>query len=938
MRWLLLALALVALGGAVALGSAPGETAPVPRVAYKVRVLANGLKVVSVVDRSEANVAVQVWYGVGGRDDPQGRSGFAHLIEHLMFRGAKGMPPDYISRLTEDAGGDDNASTDSDFTEYDDLAPAERLPQLLWAEARRMSSLVVDDAGFRAERAVVEQELQQEVLSDPYGPLFEFAIPQAGFPVRAYSHSPIGSVADLEAATLQEAQAFHARYYRPDNATLVVVGDFDQARLNAWIDRYFGALARPPEPLPHPPRPQTGPVAARVVDTAGDNAPGPAVVLCYAAPRAGGRDSEAVKVLDALLSKGSSARLYASLIRDRRLASDVFSDVDLRQRAGMLDIGAMLAPGRGLKDGEAALAAVVSDLRLRPATDRELEGAKNQLTAQVLQDRETIEGLANQLGYAAVVEGDPAHVNTDLKALRAVTVADVRRVAGVYLADRRRVTLRYHPTKDHDPSEAGDQAGGGAARPQSISEHVEGQAASTAEPVGLPRLATAPTARPRPAPVEKILSNGLRVVVARGGRLPLATVLLRFRGGSGLDPAGKAGLTAEIASLGAQGAGRRSAAAISEAIAGIGESYSAEVDEETTTFRLTGLANLERSLPILADIVRRPRFGPAAFQRTRSRAEDKVEQSQEDLDSLTDLAVARLVYGKGPYGHAPDGGRETLSRITARDVIRQHALIYRPDNAVLVVAGDVDAREVFDQVERTFGDWAKPAGPPPEPAARTPPPGPGHVVLVDAPGETEATVVVAGRSVRRQEGSYYAVLVANSVLGGGFSSRLNQEIRVRRGLSYDVSSDVEPREGGGLFSATADTDAAAAPQVARLMVDQLKALAFTPPGRQELAARKAALIGDARSSERTSADLADSLAGAVLLGRGLADSSEYVRGVSAVTSSDVSAAASRLCDPNTVNILVVGDKKRASREMRRLFGRFENISVGQLSSGRFQLH
>ena len=195
-------------------------------------------------------------------------------------------------------------------------------------------------------------------------------------------------------------------------------------------------------------------------------------------------------------------------------------------------------------------------------------------------------------------------------------------------------------------------------------------------------------------------------------------------------------------------------------------------------------------------------------------------------------------------------------------------------------------------------------------------------------------MVIAGRSGRRR-GTDYAVEVANSVLGGGFSSRLNQEIRVRNGLSYDVSSEVEPRDGGGLFSATAQADAATAPRVAGLMLRQLRALAIRPPGPGELAARKSALVGDALSAARTGEDLADSLADSVLLGRGPDDLAQYVAGVRAVTSAQVSEAAARLCDPKSVNILVIGDKEHASREMRRVFGRFQNISLDDLGVGHF---
>lgn len=930
MKWLLLALAWVALavGGEVR----PGRTAQLnaPEVAYRLRVLGNGLRVYSLVDRSQPSVAVQVWYGVGGRDDPPGRSGFAHLIEHLMFRGARGMPADFISRLTEDVGGENNASTDSDYTEYDDLSPAERLPQLLWAEARRMGSLVVDEGGFRAERAVVEQELQQEVLSDPYGPLFEFAIPKAGFATPAYGHSPIGSVADLEAATLAEAQAFHARYYRPDNAVLIVVGDFDEAQLQAWTDRYFGPIRRPSDPLPRPARQDPAWSARKAIDAAGDGAPDPAVVLCFAAPPAGGRDAAALKVLDAMLTGSRTSRLYASLVRDRSLASDVFSDADLRQRSGMIDVGAMMSQGARLGDGETALAAAIGDLRERPAPEAEIEAARNRLIVQVLQERETIGGLASQIGHAVLVEGGAAHVNRDLAALWAVTPADVQRVANRYLADDRRVTLRYHPAEGALPSAVGP------ARPPSrheaaSSEHLEAPASQA--PPDLPPPAGAPAPTPGPAPVERVLANGLRVVAVRTGKLPLATALIRFRGGSALDPPGKAGLTAMTASLGAQGAGGHTAAAIAAAIAGLGESYAAHVDADSTTVRLSGLSNLTGALPILADIVRRPRFDQAAVRRMRLRMREAAAQAPEDADALADLAVARLVFGRGPYGRPPEGAPASLDRITREDVAWQYERIYRPDNAVLVVAGDLDPGAVLALAERMFGDWARPAAPlpvqPAEPAALA-----GRVVLLDAPGVQEATVMVAGRSIRRLDRSYYAVEVANSILGGGFSSRLNEEIRVRQGLTYDAASDVDERSDGGLFSATAQGDASAAPEIARLMLEQLRSIGSRPPSPDELAARKAALIGQAMAVGQTGADLADRLADDELYGRGLGGLRSYLDGVASITSDEVTAAASRLCEPDYTNILVIGDKDRVARELRRLFGKIKIISPDQVSEGR----
>jgi zinc protease len=289
MKPVLVLFALAVAGIGVGVGAehrAGAQAIQAPHVDYRLHVLANGLKVYSVVDHATPNVTVQVWYGVGAKNDPPGRSGFAHLFEHLMFKGTRDMPPEYMSRLTEDVGGNNNASTDSDFTEYHEVIPAGHLERLLWAEAERMSSLVVEKTDFVAERAVVEQELRERTLSDPYGRLFAFDIPEASFTVHPYRRAPIGSIDDLESATLDDVKAFHALYYRPDNANLIVVGDFDPQKLDAWVDRYFGPIPRPAAPIPQitavePPR-----TTPRTVDAYGPDAPMPAVVLTYAAPKA----------------------------------------------------------------------------------------------------------------------------------------------------------------------------------------------------------------------------------------------------------------------------------------------------------------------------------------------------------------------------------------------------------------------------------------------------------------------------------------------------------------------------------------------------------------------------------------------------------------------------------------------------------------------------
>jgi zinc protease len=278
---------LLALGGApIVRAQTPSQTpaaVTAPPIDYHERTLANGLKLYTILDKTTPNVTVQVFYNVGAKNDPPGRSGFAHLFEHLMFKGTRDMPPEYMDRLTEDVGGFNNASTGDDYTEYHEVIPANHLQSLLWAEAERMGGLVVDQANFVSERKVVEEELRLRVLADPYGRLFNLDVPEAFFTLHPYHRAPIGSIADLDSATLDDVRAFHATYYRPDNANLIVVGNFDPAQLDAWVDKYFGALTAPATPIPHVTAVEPARSASKTYDVYGPNVPLPAVVISYAA-------------------------------------------------------------------------------------------------------------------------------------------------------------------------------------------------------------------------------------------------------------------------------------------------------------------------------------------------------------------------------------------------------------------------------------------------------------------------------------------------------------------------------------------------------------------------------------------------------------------------------------------------------------------------------
>lgn len=415
-------------------------------IAFTERSLPNGLQFIAVPSSTSPTVSVQVWYHVGGKDDPQGRSGFAHLFEHLMFKSTRYMKNEQFDRLTEDVGGSNNAFTTADVTAYHEAIPSNHLETLLWAEAERMSNLNVDEANFKSESAVVKEEYRQRVLAEPYGRFYD-GIDTAAFLVHPYKRPTIGSIAELDAASLSDVAAFHTTYYRPDNATLVVAGDFDPKQLDAWVDKYFAPLERPALPIPRIDAVEPAWPSDRQVSLTGPNVPLPAVALNWLAPPVTSPDAPALQIAAALLSGGESSRLNQSLVYRQQIATQTSFQADLRDGPGLLTAIAIGASGKPLNAVKAALLAEIRRLAEKPVGNAELAKIKTQLLTEALLTRETPTGLAHAVAEAAVMQHSAAQVNAGLKALQNVSAADVQRVMRRYVAQQHKVSVVYTQEK-----------------------------------------------------------------------------------------------------------------------------------------------------------------------------------------------------------------------------------------------------------------------------------------------------------------------------------------------------------------------------------------------------------------------------------------------------------------------------------------------------------
>jgi zinc protease len=444
--------------------SAAAQT-KMPQIAFRDRTLKNGMRVLSAVDKSSPSVAINVWYHVGSKDDPNRRSGFAHLFEHIMFKSTKNMKAEMMDRLTEDVGGQNNAFTQDDVTVYYETVPSNYLETLLWAEAERLSSLTVDDENFKSERAVVQEEFRQSVLAPPNGRLF-YALDQKSFSKHPYMRPTIGSIEDLDAATIDDVIKFHQTYYRPDNATLIVVGDFDPKQLDAWVDKYFASIPKPNLALPRIQISEPARTAEKRFMEYAPNVPLKGVAFTYLVPSEKSEDSDALQMAAVILSRGRSSRLYQSLVYQQQIATNVSANADLREDAGLFNLIAFVINGKNPQDVETSLKAEVKKLQDAPVSAAELEKAKNQMVTSELRNRETNLGKSQALGEAAVLLGDPNRVNTDLQRLLAVTADDIQRVAKKYLTDTNRYVFYYLPESERTKTEnaATDQTKGGSSK------------------------------------------------------------------------------------------------------------------------------------------------------------------------------------------------------------------------------------------------------------------------------------------------------------------------------------------------------------------------------------------------------------------------------------------------------------------------------------------
>ncbi|MBN2309689.1 MAG: insulinase family protein [Candidatus Hydrogenedentes bacterium] len=890
-----------------ALASLPAAAARRP-FEFESATLDNGLQVVTLEDFSCPIAAVQLWYHVGSKNESPARQGFAHMFEHMMFRGTDLLGPEEHFALIRRTGGHCNAFTSFDYTAYVDLVPANQVELAFWLEAERMMFLAVDQDGFETERRVVEEERRMD-LNEPYGTVFEQVMPVV-FREHPYRWLPIGKIAHLERAGLDELKAFWNTFYVPGNAVLVVAGAVRHEDARALAERYFGwmpALAAPPPVTIREPA-QTEPRAVTIREPIG---PAPLVRLVYRGVPRAHPDFSALQVLVDVLGAGQSSRLYQDLVRDKKVSQDAFGYLYGLEQDGLATFGAELLPDGDVEGTLQLLDQHVARMLAAPAPAREIEKAKNQLRREIVTDALTVEAKARLLGRAWIQYGDAARVNDWLGEIDAVTPADVERVARAYLAPERATTVRVTPDKEYTyvPDAGADEA---YAAPAGADAK-----AGVARPASFP--SAPPTnalldAMPETSSVERVLPNGLKVVVIPNHEAPFVTVMLGLKHGAWTAPAdmpGVASMALEMLTKGTQSYGAAELAELLEfnaiTLAGAAAADgrpSMDVGEVVAT----ALADkLPLAVELLAEVVMRPAFPAGELDILKEQRRLALSVKEKDPAYLADRQFQRVLYGDHPYARTPEGDLAQIDAVAREAVAEWWRLHARPDTAVLYLAGDVKPRRAFRLAAAHLGAW-QPDGPRPEPELPPVPPRAGtHIYIVDRPGAVQSQIRIGQTSITRSHPDYHVSRVYSHVLGSGFNSRLNRTVRVEKGLTYAAWGFIRPQQHSGELLCSTFTKTETTAEAVQAVLDVIRGMAEEPPNGDELDAAKSYLVGSFPGQLETPAD---AMAYAWLIDyNGLPD--DYLlraaEAYRAATQDDIQRVARDAVDPGRLAIIVVGD-------------------------------
>ena len=899
--------------------AAPLRGAPVSELVARVDIpwkrfqLDNGLTVLVHEDRKAPVVAVSVWYNVGSKDEPKGSTGFAHLFEHLMFGGSENSPSSHIQTMNAAGATGLNGTTWFDRTNYFQTVPTPALDYTLYLESDRMGYLLgqVSQEVLDLQRGVVQNEKRQGD-NQPYG-LTYYATLEALFPEgHPYRHSTIGSMADLDAASMETVRDWFRQNYGPNNAILVLSGDIDEAKARELSQRYFGAIARGPVHTPVPAAVPT--LAAPVEQVLHDRVAQTRISRTWATPGLNDPDSVPLSVGASVLGGLASSRLDNVLVRDEQIASSVSAGNQAFQRVSMFSYSAMVKPGADAEAVARRMDAVLADLIANGPTQDEIDRVVTQFASRRIQGLEMANGKASVLAEGQLYANDPDFYKKELAAYAAVTPAQVQAAMKKWLS-RPVYSQIVNPGEREAYVDAAAAPSGAAPTPAAPIQRVAREATPAIGQVSNVDF---------PAVERAALSNGIEVVYARSTTVPVTRVALEFDAGVAADRADRLGAHTLMLNVMQEGTTTRDSKALAEAQERLGASVSVGSSMDRTTASLsTVTTNLQPSLTLLSDVVRNPAFAPAEVERLRAQRLAGLANEKTQPASLAGRALPPLIYGEGhPYGRSFSGtGDEAVIRgLTRADLVADHAAWIRPDNAKLFVVSDLPLAELKPQLEAAFGDWRAPTTAKgtkaftvalPQTSAR--------IVLIDRPQSPQS--LIYGGQVLPVSGTddILTLTTANTVLGADFLSRINADLRETKGWSYGVRGNVSTLQNRSPYIVNAPVQANRTGESIAALIGQYER--FLGADGVTAAERDRTVLGDTRGlsgSYETSAQVLGALRSNALYGRPDGYQEALAGRINALTAQQMDAAARAAIKPDTFVWVVVGDASVVKPQLEAL--------------------
>jgi zinc protease len=897
---LLLALALVSPVAAQKTKAAAPSPAKVPKIdiPYKQFTLKNGLTLLVHEDRKAPIAAVNIWYHVGSKNEPSGRSGFAHLFEHLMFNGSENFNQDWFKALEKVGATDLNGTTNEDRTNYFQNVPLSALDMVLWLESDRMGHLLgaIDQAKLDEQRGVVQNEKRQGE-NEPYG-IVEDLVTKAVWPAsHPYAHTVIGSMDDLNAAALEDVKEWFRTYYGPSNAVLVVAGDVNAEDIRQRVDKYFGAI--PPGPPVAHFKQWTAKRTGSQRQMAYDQVPQPRIFKIWNVPGATTRDATMLDLLTDVLVSDKASRLYKRLVYDDQTASSVSAYIDSREIGSLVYIDVTGKADADVEKLEKAVDEELAKLLRDGPTADEMERIRTQYFARFVRGAERIGGFGGKsdiLARSFVYGGSADHYKTVLGWVEKATAADLKKAGNDWLTDGD-YTLIVLPFPKYAPQQ------------------------TTVDRKTLPDAGTPPA--PKFAGVQRAtLSNGLEVVLAERHDVPVVNFNLVVDAGFASDQFALPGTASLALNMMDEGTSSKDALQISSEAARLGANIGSGSNLDSSFVTLSALkTELDPSLRLWSDIILNPAFRAGDLDRLRKLQISGIEREKASPQLMINRVLPRFIFGQGHAYSNPlsgSGTTESVQKITRDDLVKFHQTWIRPNNATLVVVGDTTLAEIQPKLESLFASWKR--GDVPKKNVATVAYNPKPVVyMMDKPGALQSVIAAAVVAPPKSTPDDLAIVTMNTVLGGAFTSRLNMNLREDKHWSYGAGSALPSAAGQRIFLAFApvqtDKTKESVVEVQKELREILKDRTLTA---DELANAKTRMAQSLPGRWETANQVSNALVDMIQYHLPTDYWESYAGRVHALSLKAVNDAAVAVVRPENLVWVIVGDRKKIEQGVREL--------------------